>query len=371
MRVLKVGPGFGHNIEQFIRFFNGSPEVELTFVFTGKDGFSYSYPNVEFVPLLSFSLLRVLWRVVKGKFDVVWMHGGNRLVFGLAFFCCLMRFKKNRPLFVLNVWGEKLIRKLEGSGMKARLYCYALCRLDLVQFNWYELEDLARSYLPTTVKTKTLLWGIPELFFNAAVSERRRVEVDKAVSYDGYKFFFPKSFTSQSGHSLLVDAARLLKDEKAPFKIYILEGNGRSEKEYVSFQKKIREQGLSEYFVFLEFTSYLSPSEMAYLWGKMDCGLQIVYGDQLSNTFVEPQACGLPIVASNIKQYRRFNEVFDVAVELANNDEFSVCAAMLKQIRGGTSECEILKRQQAVLRDYVFENNCRRILDFYKKLRVE
>lgn len=362
MKILKVGPGFGHNMEQFIRFFDSEPSASVTLLYNGRFDFS-EYGNIEHIPFSITGFLSIAHRVVRGEFDVVWLHGGNRLIFVFSILKALTFTK--RTLFVLNVWGEKIIRSMERFGA-INLYRMSASAFDVVQFNWFTLEMRAKKKLYNNVLTKTLLWGVPSSFFDN-YDGPHKVAIDSLDDKDGFKFFYPKSFTAQSGHDLLLDVVQLLDRSDRDFKVYLMEGNGRESNVFENFLSNLRERRLEHRFEFLEFSSYLPPAGMAYLWRKFDCALQVVKGDQLSSTLIEPQLCFLPIVASDLEQYRDYEKFFGVNLDLVKNDAQEIALRMERVMNEATSFPVLRDRVRAICDNYIFETNVVKMLEFYER----
>ena len=362
MKILKVGPGFGHNMEQFVRFFESEPDTSVTLLYNGRFDFA-EYENIEYIPFSMTGFLSIALRVVRGEFDVVWLHGGNRLIFIFSILKALTFTK--RTLFVLNVWGEKIIRSMDRFGA-INPYRFSASVFDVVQFNWFTLEMQAKKKLYDKVLTKTLLWGVPSSFFDNYDGPDRGT-IDSLDDMDGYKFFYPKSFTTQSGHDLLLDAVELLDRTDHTFKVYLMEGNGRERHVFEKFCSDLRDRRLEHRFEFLEFSGYLPPAGMAYLWRKFDCALQVVKGDQLSSTLIEPQLCFLPIVASDLEQYRDYEKYFGVDLNLVRNDAQEIASRMENVMNEATSFPILRDRVRAICENYIFEINVVKMLEFYER----
>lgn len=370
MKIIKFGPGHGHNIEQFIRCFDRDIAHELTFVHTGRCGFNGKYANVKFVPFFSADFIGCLFRIAIGYYSIVWLHGGNRLLIPMSLLKGLSLLFQKRTVWVLNVWGEKILEKMESGGLWGRLYIMSANAFDCIQFNWYTLEYRSHSYL-NDKKTITLLWGLPSEFYDDC-DERSKEMIDRTVEFNGFRFFFPKSITSHSEHILLAASVKFLVETypELEYKIYILEGNGREDDVWNSFKESLDEFGVADKFCFISFDRYLDPSEMAYLWKKMSCGLQIVKKDQLSNTFVEPQALGLPVIASNLVQYRDFESIFNVKATLSHNTASSIALEMSKVINDeAAGRKESRHNYSDIIKErYNFDANFVKMLDYYEAL---
>lgn len=355
------GPAFGHNIKPFLSYYNELEGVKLTLVYSGANSHQSEFSNVKFIRLSLSTLLMLSLEVIRGKYNVLWLHGGNRLSIPLGIFIKLF---KPRVLSVFNLWGEGVLRHSERSKLYYFFAKYAFSGFSIIQCNWFTLENQFKIKFPK-LRTKTMLWGINENYFKNNVRESVKSEIDAVVSEDSYNFFFPKTISSHSEHGLLISAFEQLKGLN--WHLYLLEGNGRDEQLFNKLVDYIETNGLNEQITFLKFSSYLQPSEMGYLWRKMDCGLQIVRNDQLSNTLVEPIIYEKDVLASNIPQYRDFNKYFNVNIELVDNREASLSLAFKRKLIEDKPSSVILKqRMETVIANYSFEDNVSKIHKFHE-----
>lgn len=364
MRYLLIGPGYGHNIVQFLDFFDDKDEFDLCYLSATPLNFSRSYKKIKFFLFGFVDVLKLTFFIVRGDFDVIWLHGGVKL--SLLVGLWLRLFNRKKTLSVFNVWGEGVNLKSRGSWVYRFLSRFFFKGFDLVQFNWFHVED-DFSLLYPKMATKTLPWGVSSGYFkDIKLSAKKEIDqIMQDFSSFEVKMFFPKSITSHSNHCALIDALGKLDGN---WVLLILEGNGRAETEYQDFMEKVSENNLSDRVFFLNFSSYLDYSSIFYLWCYMDIGLQIVNNDQLSNTLIEPIIAGKKVVASNLRPYKLLCDLYDIDLCLVENEPDKILDGIRRELSMSEkgSIDRLLKNKKNLLKNYVFEENLEKIISYHK-----
>jgi len=367
VKVLIFGPAYGHNIESFLMFLNREKSLETTLMYIGGNIFDNKYKNIAFLKVIKniSSLLNVI-KAIKSS-DIIWVHGNYSWWFAIL----VALFRKKNSHFSLSLWGESPIQYIlthedKKSFALKKVFSYA----DSVLMQWYTIEEFAKQAC-SDMKTKVIPWGLNKKFLekNTAyqLSENATNLIDSIKSEKRYKFFYPKSITTASGHDLLVDACKLLADEGiTDFIVYIRRGNVDDKVAEKELIENIQSKNLNQFLIYQEYI-YLEFKELRALWEEMDCGLQIARNDAFSTTFLEPMLLKKDMIATNIRLYSTFEEKYRLNLNLVELDPKEIAREMKNKItRNGATLSELEKRSLVVKKDFNFENNIPKMIQFFQ-----
>jgi len=352
----------GHNILPFLEYFQEHSEHELHFVYVKDRTFYPDSTPIHFHKFNLGNLIKIL-RLLRGDLDLLWFHGGHN-VFFFTFFSA---FRTKRYTYIFNVWNEWLLRQAKAGSLKGRLFRWALSKADVIHCNWHGTAEYLRS-LNWHSQVKVFYWGLHRDNFieakNCVTAEAQRFIAQ--LPKNKTLFFFPKSISPNSRHDLVIAAARRLRELGVEdFQVFFWEGNTNQEVLKEQYLREILANDLSDQVTIQEH-GFLPFTDMQLIWKKMDAGLQIAANEQLSTTFLEPQFYGKEILATNIRPYQLYNQVFDLAIPLLPLEAEAIAEAMRKVIRGeGSSKSVIAKRQKVVQDNFNFTENVGRILKHY------
>lgn len=350
-----TGPEQGHNIIPFWQHYSHHQEHKLEFLSRKGVAFSHRREGVEYLNYRGrpFQLPKLM-----NHWDWVWVQGG----FDWRLWLALELMKPATCSLCVTLWGEQLPQEALSGSWRGQIYRWLLRKADLVHCNWYGTADILSQ-----LDLKNLWvqhWGMNREFL---ASEDRVDSIEgmrfiESLDPKLYKFFYPKSILSVSGHDLVIKAcAELLDRGVENFKVYFWSGNVVDPELEEKCRFDVESLGLAQHIEFVKM-GFLSYQEMRTIWSKMNAGLQIAKKDQLSTTLLEPMALGLPVIASRIGPYRRFEQKYGVQLGLVPLHESSLAKAMEKLIREGhrdTTDLESLK--SIVHRDFDFSKNVEQI----------
>lgn len=367
VKVLIFGPSYGHNIELFLIYFNKNNLFETTLACIGDSPFVDKYNNINFVRIIkTFKSLKEIIKTIKSA-DVIWSHGGYSWWFAIL----VALFRKKNSHFSLSLWGESPIQYIlthedKKSFALKKVFSYA----DSVLMQWYTIEEFAKQAC-SDMKTKVIPWGLNKKFLeeNTAcqLSENATNLIDSIKNEKRYKFFYPKSITTASGHDLLIDACKLLVDEGVTdFIVYVRRGNVDDKVAEKELLENVQSKNLNKFLIYQEYI-YLEFEELRALWEEMDCGLQIARNDAFSTTFLEPMLLKKDMIATNIRLYSTFEEKYKLNLNLVELDPKEIAREMKNKITGnGATLSELEKRSLIVKKDFNFEKNIPKMVQFFQ-----
>lgn len=368
MKLIMMGPGYGHNIEPYLDFFNRkSSQYKLTFIYWGNDEFSKNFENIDFIQLNKKNFFNIYKIINDFKNKLIWQHGNNIIIYAL-----IKLFKRKKIIHFLNIWSDRLYLEIKKNIFKKIISNFFL-KNSFVHCYWYPTTNNLKSQIPNA-KYKTIDCGMhQDMFIDKYKKEyQTSLEFNELISIikeiKGKKFFYPKSMTSASGHFLILEACVKLKNDGFDnFKVIFRRGNEVNNEFENNIKSFILKHKL-EKNVLLQKYSYLSFFELALLWKEMDCGLQIAYHDQLSTTFLEPMLFKKELIASNIEPYIIYKDKFNVELDLCELDSVSIFNEMKKICLNKLSKEDTLEyRKNVVENNFDFEYNIHKIINYYNK----
>lgn len=364
MKIALIGPGYGHNIIRYLKYFDEQKEHEVDFYFHNKDAFSKEYSNLTFLAVPK--KLIFLFRNAR-KYDVIWLMGGGRLVYVIALLKLFMRYNSK---LVISPYGEDLPRRSTEKNFKGFITTKALLRFTHIHCGWYGIADLLNPKL----KSKILLHvtGLNEDFYK--ISNNPNEEIEKLMNLidnNSYNFYYPKSFLNVSRHDLVIEAVYRLKSEKLlpPFKVYFFGGNSIDNERYDYLISLISQYNLKNDIIILPKNIFFKTVDLNLIWSKVNCGLQIAQWDGLSTTIFEPLINGKELIISDIPPYRYLQSYFGVNFELTSLTAEAIAEEMRKKILGinTKSEEEKSKIKEVIQEKYSFEKNIEKLLLRFEK----
>ena len=363
------GPAYGHNIQPFIDFFETHSHHQLTFAYSGKNNFLTSSKHIAFIKYSKnpLSLVR-LAATIKKKYDIIWYHGA----YDLNLLYMIHKFKDKNSKLIINVWGEHVPRIMLQNTNEAQKFYKYYNAADIIQCNWYGVRNLLKKKFPEQ-KLPVLQWGLDKAFFveknTNNVSETAAFFV-KSIAKEKINFFYPKSFTEASDHDCIIEAVKLISDSGTTnFCVYFWTGNITRGNFENSAVEKIKNYQLNDY-IKIEKHEFLSFSDMKTIWEAMNCGLQISINDQLSSTLLEPMLVKKELIATNIEPYRILNDKYpELQLSLIERSP-DVLAVRMKEIinQQHTPESILENRKRVVEKEFNFEKNIQKMMDFYQQL---
>ena len=363
-----LGPGYGHNIEPYLDYFNRkSDKYKLTFIYWGKLEFLSKFKNIQFIEFTKLNILKIYKVINESENKLIWQHGNNIIIYTL-----IKLFKRKKITHFLNIWSDRLYLDIKNSFIK-KIISNMVLKNEFIHCYWYTTTDNLKSQIKIA-KYNTIDCGMHRDIFidkykqDASLSSTFKKLLKSVKKIDQKKFFYPKSMTNASGHFLILEACVKLKNKNFnDFKVIFRRGNEINNEFENKIRKFIIENQLENNVIIQEY-SYLSFFELALLWKEMDCGLQIAFHDQLSTTFLEPMLFEKELIATNIKPYIIYKEKFNVELNLCELNSNSIFKAMKNICLNNLSKESVLKyRKKTVENNFDFEKNIGKIIEYYTK----
>ncbi|MFB6258275.1 MAG: glycosyltransferase [Flavobacteriales bacterium] len=364
MKILMFGPAKGHNVKRFLDHFQGSDEHELHyFYFTKPEHYQLaSYDRIHWIPYYDpFRLLKAL----RSKKDLLWVHNWTPLPILLF----ILLFRRRDVPINFNVWSEPVPLIARSSSLKGWFYRFFFRRCRTIQCTWFSTYDHIKAL--KGVNPVLLRWGMEEGWFH---EDEKAPYMDETKDFlerlprDKLRFFFPKSIGLYNRHDLIIEACRrLVQEGRQDFVIYFWLGNHNPPDKLEDYRQRIERHGLTPYIELVEH-SFLPLQDIKAIWKTMDVGLQLLDKDQFSTSIQEAMLLKKELVASDIPPYRKFEEHFELDLELIPNEEKAIAARMRELLDGKRTDEEELEGRKAVLeKEYRFDQNIERMLNFFQE----
>jgi len=363
-----IGPAHGHNIKSFFDFFNINQNYELTFAYDGEDEYSSLYENIKFVKFSpNPALLLQFIKLIREPHNLIWYHGGYSI--GVLFLENLFHLKKT--IVTINIWGPVMLQWAVQKNSKGFLYRYFLNKADIVQCGWYGTKRQMDKFNPES-KSVVLPSGIEKSFFLESGDSISTFTKDfiNQIPTDKTVFFYPKSIIPQTCHKEIVEAAKeLLEKGVKNFLIYFWLGNLHNRTEIDLIKNMITKYSLEDQ-IEIVFHDFLPFVDIKAIWSRVDVGFLLVDDDQLSTALLEPLVMGKEIIASNIYAYRALRDKYsELELQLIENVPAAIAQRMEDFIDGNrTLEYILEKRKKVIEKEFNFEKNLQKMLDYYQQL---
>lgn len=353
MKIALIGPGYGHNIEPYLKSLNKSSH-EIDFYYHNKNVFESKFQTIGFFKLSS-SIFKLFFTAK--KYDVIWLMGGGRLLYIISL---LRFFKKRKSKLVIFPYSEELPRRTTENSFVGKATLMALSNFTLIHCGWYGLADLLHPKLKGKILIQPM--GLGESYYKEPSNPDPEIfKLLDLITEDSYNFYYPKSFTMSSRHDLVIEATHLiLKEGNIPeFKIYFIGGNVQDVNRYNQLLKMINDYNLENTIIILNKEKFFKTEDFNLLWKKMDCGLQIAERDGISTTIFEPLINGKELIITDIPPYRYLESHFGFKFRLTRLDKISIADAMKSKIlKLNPIDKESKDDLYDILRDnYSFEKN--------------
>ncbi len=372
MRVLMTGPGYGHNIQPWLEYYeNRSPGHQLFFL---CNEFKFERRDFPHIHVLEYGgrrgrLIRTLLSLRKERFDVLYIHGAFSPSHAL-----LLLYLVNCKRSVVNVWGYSVLERARSAALGKRfLFRHVLGRVDNVFLNWHGTKARFESYFPH-LRQKAVLtpWGLHNDWFQGG-NVREPSEFTRnflaRISPGARVCFWPKSLVRPNRFDLVIAALDRIKsadpDLLGDFVLYIWPGNVGDDAYRSELNAMVRDMQLQRHIVFVDHP-YVAFADMYHLWQRADFGLNIADYDQLSTTVLEPMLLGKDVLLSDIEAYRFLNEEYSLGLELVRNEVEEVAAGLRRMLVGSHRPSQALldHRRRVVEREFRFDTNVDKIMDF-------
>lgn len=355
-----VGPAYGHNILPFLEYFNDSNH-ELTLLYSGKNTFANAFSKVCFVQRNRSKLISQYLKIFRTQeYDLIWYHGG----YSYLDVALIILLKRKSLKINLNLWGEAVPKNALKNSVKGMIHRWIFRKAEFVQCNWISTYNLINKIKCPGVFLNP--WGLSEGFFTDTQSDvsAETKKFIQSLPATEFKIFWPKSILPVVRHDLIIEAAKLLREEDIKnYKIYFWLGSINDKELLEKHKSLVNQYGLSENIIFVDH-EFVPFTDMKQIWGYMDAGINFVDNDQLSAAVLEPLVYGKETILCDIEPYEYLNKQMKLGLDLVPFNSHNI-ASVLKQYISGEQTSHMLKQE----RKLIIQNNFRFYDNITKVLR--
>lgn len=221
--------------------------------------------------------LRLAKAVFSSKPDVVFLHGSYGIL--TIYFAC-------------KIFGAKLVvRETQAMNLKTKMEQIA-SNLSLILSK--RMIFLSLDY------SKSFLKGWRKLFSNKTIVIPNGLDLDffSPQQNMGHRARIEIGMISRlvpiKDHFTLIESISILRDKGYSNILLRIAGEGTTEK---SLKDQVKAKNLEKY---VQFDGLLSQKQSAEFLKSLDIYVHSSYGETMSNSVMQAQACALPIVATNV-----------------------------------------------------------------------
>lgn len=350
LKMLLVGPGFGHNTKGVLDSFKGCDLWDVTFLATTIDPeFIKEYPNINFIPYdcriylkRPFHTLRNMLKLAvyarfKGKYDVIYNLG-----LGGIMHAPLYLFARKKSILAFEIWSNAVLDSAHSNkSISEKLDAYIFKKTDLVCQYWWGIKEKFVNLFPQ-YEGKWLMYQLsyPDIFFS---EEKHQPESEYVKNFlaripdDQIVCFWPRSIIPSTNHGLTIEALGKIKAENpelmTKFKLYIWAGN----LDHADCRKKIdngiEKYGLQENIEIVRHP-FVPQNDIFAIEERSDFFINIVNADLLSTFIMEMICSKKPFVLSNLRTFQFLNEKYGLDIPLVDNNVDKVAAAIKTILMG-------------------------------------
>lgn len=260
--------------------------------------------------------------------------------------------------YVLSVWGSDVYDFPQKSFLHKALLKYSLKKASYLFSTSQAMADEARKY--TDKEFEITPFGVDTELFSP--NKRTRTEKD-----DSFVIGTVKGLSDKYGISYLLHAVAEIKNQgNIPIKLRIA-GKGPQEKEYRQLANEI---GISDITNWLGF---ISQEQAAQEWANMDVAVipSTLESESFGVSAVEAQACGTPVIVSDIPGLMEATKPGETSVVVKRKDRHAIAAALNELYRDRKKLEEMGKLAVDFVKETYELNNCfnkiERLFETYAK----
>lgn len=247
--------------------------------------------------------------------------------------------------YVLSVWGSDVYDFPQKSFLHKTLLKYSLKKASYLFSTSKAMADEASKY--TDKEFEITPFGVDVNLFNP--DKRTRIAQD-----DSFVIGTVKGLSDKYGISYLLHAVAEIKEEgNIPIKLRIA-GKGPQEQEYKQLAKEL---GISDITSWLGF---ISQEQTAQEWANMDVAIVPSTLESFGVSAVEAQACGTPVIISDIPGLMEATKPGETSVVVKRKDSHAIAEAINELYKDAEKRKKMAQRSVIFVRktyelDFCFE----------------
>lgn len=364
LKMLLVGPGFGHNTEGVLNSFQECELWDVTFLATTIDpAFVNKYTNIRFVPYdcriytkhpfrtLKNMLKLAIYARFKEKYDVIYNLGLCGIMHAPLY---LFAIKKS--ILAFEIWSNSVLDSAYShKSFSEKIDAFILKKTDLVCQYWWGIKEKFVNLFPQ-YENKWLMYplGYSDIYFS---DEKHHPESEYVKNFlakipdDQIVCFWPRSIIPSTNHGLTIEALGKIKAENpdllSKFKLYIWAGN----LDHTDCRKKIddgiKKYGLHENIEIIRHP-FVPKNDIFAIEERTDFFINIVNADVLSSFIMEMICSKKPFVLSNLRTFQFLNENYGLDIPMVENNVNEIADAIKTILMGNekTTNKEFENRKQ-------------------------
>lgn len=262
---------------------------------------------------------------------------------------------------VVQIWNISSHRRteLEPDLKSSRIIRSILSAADNILFSWEPNRlDFASRFPEFEKKTKSLVWGLPDQYFDLSYTPANEMVDDLLgdIADDDLLIFWPRSIQKNNRHDVLMESlfllkARLNSQTWKRLKVILLGGSGGGLR-----VDKIREMAarLNMPGLRLVTDEYIEKKYLMRLYDRSDIFINLADSDQITLGIIEALGRRTAVILSDIPSYRYLTN-FGIEVQYMINEPGAVAdclEATIKKLKDGGLNSQLDRNRVSALRSF-------------------
>ena len=292
----------GHEIHVISFFFGKIEEAHVHLIDVGVDADDKDIKKIKYI----FTGKKIRGLIDEIKPDVINAHYASSYGVAIAL--------SGITGYVLSVWGSDIYDFPNKSPIHKALLEFSLKKAGCLFSTSRAMADEAAKY--TNKAFEITPFGVDLEVFNPNKKTR--------TSDESFIIGTVKSLSNIYGIQYILEAAAFIKDQNSiPIKVRIA-GNGPQEQEYHQMADAL---GIGEITTWLGF---ISQEQAAEEWANMDVALLPSESESFGVSAVEAQACGTPVIISDIPGLMEATKPGETSIVVKRNSTKELIRAIMR-----------------------------------------
>lgn len=389
--MLVIGPGYGHNAEGKSTSLNDNDCFYVTFAAFSLDSkFVQKFNRINYVKINELEvggrlklILNVFWITYqlirlcrKVSFDVIYVLGLNGYIV-----VPLFKWIRGRSIIAYELWSNAVLDSIEkGNGLTRYVNSLIFKHVDYVCQYWWGIREKFISIFPQ-YESKYIMYQLsyPDIYFahNECIPECDFVKgFLKSIPENQKVCFWPRSFNASNNHVLFLQALDII-NKNTPtllenFKLYLWGGNVESADSRLKIETAIKEYSLAKYVQIVDHP-FVPQNDIFAIEQRSDFFVQISNDDILSTYIMEIICSEKPFLLSNLRTYQFLNEVYQLNIDLVENDATIIAKRFSEILEDGNNWDKEMapKRKNICIKRFSRRHTLRWYQILYNKLYVK
>ena len=376
LKILMSGFGKGSNIKIWLDYFQRTKQFDVFFICKKFEFDKLSYNTIHIYEYKSYvrHFIPLISNIRKHYVDILYIHGLYD-----PLFTYLVLFFARADIKILNIWGEKMLKKAIHFSLKySILYNAIFKKVDFINFTWFgTLKIFGENFTNFKDKTELFPWGINFTELESGVSNKFLKQYINKLNKDDIFLFWPEWIAKTEYIHLLIEAIILLKNELDSnifdrLKVLIFSGTQKEKNSYAyELEKMINENDINE-TITIKVGDFVSTEDIYFMWNRANVSVKFSCTDQLSNGIIEALYFKTPVILNDRYSYRKLKD-FGLEIFLAKLNSYEIAekmkAIILSLIKDPHFFDKTGERNKAIiLEKFDFNKNVTKMFEYYNSL---